>query len=506
MKVLDVKSVVSGIDQTVKDLAGVRAQVEPIQRAIRDFHSLEEDLKGQGGSAIRSFYKDTHEPFLIFLHQSLTDYENLLKEMKEAIESYESNDSGYISQAYIENEVEEGFDKVETTVTELTSDANSIIASVDDIVAIPEIDESKVIEDVQEGKNKANEIVEELIILDEFEASQLEETQDDIQTMRTLLTEMESKFANGSLSIADYDADALKDIDAYNTIKDDIYNTESEETISAAFGEDIDELPMSEIKKGKDQALGQLTESGKQKVNNAYTQLENGEIDRATYANILQEQLAEGIEQGSTDEDFLMYLVNYLDENKGDIGKGIVLDVADKSIQQTGYALLRQRVNEVIEKGIPGPEGENSFHMIDEKTANRSSKFGKWGQGIKTTSKFFAGPVLSGVGLYWGYQSDIDDGKTPGQAISHTGTSFLAGMGGTAVAATFLASNPVGLAAVGTAAALIGAGTVASLTFDLLYDNVEWIENSVDWVGDQLDTVGEAIADSALNPKNWGWG
>lgn len=83
MKVLDVKSVETGIDQTVKDLAGVRAQVEPIQRAVRDFHSLEEGLKGQAGSAIRAFYQDTYEPFLIFLHQSLTDYENLLKEMKE---------------------------------------------------------------------------------------------------------------------------------------------------------------------------------------------------------------------------------------------------------------------------------------------------------------------------------------------------------------------------------------------------------------------------------------
>lgn len=126
------------------------------------------------------------------------------------------------------NEVEEGFDKVETTVTELTSDANSIIASVEDIVSISEIDESKVIEDVQGGKEKANEVVEELHILDEFETSQLEQTQDDIQTMRTFLTEMESKFASGSLSIADYDElgrdviDGVMDIG--KNVKDSIGN------------------------------------------------------------------------------------------------------------------------------------------------------------------------------------------------------------------------------------------------------------------------------------------
>ena len=102
MKVLDVKSVQSGIDNTITDLSGLRAQIEPIQRAVRDFHSLEDVLKGQAGSAIRAFYQDTHEPFLIFLHQSLTDHENLLKNMKEAINSFESNDGGYINQKYSE--------------------------------------------------------------------------------------------------------------------------------------------------------------------------------------------------------------------------------------------------------------------------------------------------------------------------------------------------------------------------------------------------------------------
>jgi len=46
LKVLDVKSVQSGIDYTITDITELRAQIEPIQRAIRDFHSLDEDLKG----------------------------------------------------------------------------------------------------------------------------------------------------------------------------------------------------------------------------------------------------------------------------------------------------------------------------------------------------------------------------------------------------------------------------------------------------------------------------
>src|SRR5690625_7324566 len=114
--------------------------------------------------------------------------------MKNAISTYEPNESGYISQAYIENDVIEGFDKVKNQVTELTNDANSIIGDIDDLVTIPEVDESIVMDDIQDGEKKAKDIVEELNILDEFEASQLEETKDNIQTMQTFLSNIESKF------------------------------------------------------------------------------------------------------------------------------------------------------------------------------------------------------------------------------------------------------------------------------------------------------------------------
>src|SRR5690625_5537700 len=72
--------------------------------------------------------------------------------MKNAISTYEPNESGYISQAYIENDVIEGFDKVKNQVTELTNDANSIIGDIDDLVTIPEVDESIVMDDIQEDR------------------------------------------------------------------------------------------------------------------------------------------------------------------------------------------------------------------------------------------------------------------------------------------------------------------------------------------------------------------
>jgi len=65
---------------------------------VKNFHSLDDALKGEGGEAFRAFYRDCHEPFLILLHQSMIDYQTILTQMSEAINSFESSESGYIKQ------------------------------------------------------------------------------------------------------------------------------------------------------------------------------------------------------------------------------------------------------------------------------------------------------------------------------------------------------------------------------------------------------------------------
>src|SRR5690625_3056235 len=103
---------------------------------------------------IRSFYSVTLGHFLIFLHQSLTDYEQALGKISEAVNSVESDSNGYISQAFLEGEVTEAFDKVGREATEFADDANEIINRVSDLVSTPEIDESEVMDNVEQGKKK----------------------------------------------------------------------------------------------------------------------------------------------------------------------------------------------------------------------------------------------------------------------------------------------------------------------------------------------------------------
>src|SRR5690625_2640243 len=283
---LDVSSLQDGIDFTVQDIESKRDQIQALQKSVHGFHTLEDALRGQGGEAIRAFYRDAHEPFLVLFHQFLIDYSNLLKDMKEAVGTFESNSSGYVNQEFLETDVDEGFAKVEKTATELTDDANEILADVEEIVSVKRIDESEVVEDVQRGKEKAKEIVEELTILDEYEAGRLEETKQALHELRSFISGMESMFKSGDLSIRNYNVEMLEGMPAYNDIMDRL-NNKDEATISAMYGDNIDEMPMYEIEKAKDAELRNLGSGGKDFLEMAFNDLEEGVIDRQEYLSIL---------------------------------------------------------------------------------------------------------------------------------------------------------------------------------------------------------------------------
>src|SRR5699024_12157816 len=104
----------------------------------------DEALKGEGGNAIRAFFKDCHLPFLIMFHQSMTDYKNVLEELKNAVSGFESNSEGLVQEDYLENDVKGGYDKVEEKTIELTDDANSILDSINDIVTIDKINKTEI--------------------------------------------------------------------------------------------------------------------------------------------------------------------------------------------------------------------------------------------------------------------------------------------------------------------------------------------------------------------------
>ena len=108
---------------------------------------MEEQLKGAGGNAIRSFYRNVIYHFFIFSELFSRKFKQVLEQMEAALHSFEPDSAGYILEQFLEGELEEGLTLIGQLTASLTDETNSIMDSVSDIVSLPHLDDSG----VQEG-------------------------------------------------------------------------------------------------------------------------------------------------------------------------------------------------------------------------------------------------------------------------------------------------------------------------------------------------------------------
>lgn len=111
MKTLDVFELKNGIDQTLNKLKQQSQNVKSLEKQINQIISLDSALKGEAGQAIKDFYMECHIPFLRFFQIIIEEYSGALKKTKQALHAFESNPNGFISQSFIEHELDQGLKK-----------------------------------------------------------------------------------------------------------------------------------------------------------------------------------------------------------------------------------------------------------------------------------------------------------------------------------------------------------------------------------------------------------
>lgn len=194
--------------------------------------------------------------------------------------------------------------------------------------------------------------MEELTILDDYQSSQLEETKQDIQTRRSFISELDGKFKSGGLSVRNYNVEAIQDLTSYNAIQDSLNNLNSDET-TTLDKDSIEDMPMYEIEKAKDVSLDDLQDGGKEILNKAYNDLENGTIDRQDYLNILNglQRFEENIENGEPEAEVSSDLLKYLNDNKGEIANNVA-DVGGKATTHGMSAYGLYKAYDLHKKGF----------------------------------------------------------------------------------------------------------------------------------------------------------
>lgn len=492
MKTLDVKYLQESIQQTKLDIESMQEEIEAIQSAVRDFYSLEGAFEGQAGDAIRHFYQDTHEPFLIFFQQSLSDYQAALDKISDAVFSYESNPKGYVSQDYLASDVPQGLQRAGNEAQQLTTEAQAIINSISDLVSIPAFDESGVMDAVRTGKQQADESIQGLVELDRQGVAHLKSTQTDLDKMDAFLSDMKSTFSSKQ-SLTSYHSKMLHQVTGSDEILGELtdiakeknsiligLNPDSQAVLNKLYldhklgntNKKVLRLLMNELKKGEFSEISnqKLVEIGKAQQD---FERENPSKTSAFWTTIAHHG-----------PDFVLDIVK--DEFTDNIISGVATGVRDAAKYTTTL------FNDLSGAAVLSPAGINlgvaTEYVPAEPLKNVLRPFVN---NLPEQAPSIIGPVIDFTGqMIQGEQVHHAAIKT----VAHIGTMAIGMAAGTFIVSTI--SLPFLTAAVGTAAGVV-IGTGISRGFDVIYDN--YLSNSIDDAKDALLNIEKNVSKKVGN-------
>ncbi|MPQ25714.1 T7SS effector LXG polymorphic toxin [Bacillus paralicheniformis] len=219
MKTLDVQALHKAIDQTLEQLKQQSDEFAQVQKAAEEIASLNDALKGKGGDAIRAFYKECHTPFLQFYDTFIEEYSSTLKKMKSALNSLEPNHNGFISQSFLEHELENGLNAADRTTKHLVSKTNATIAKVSHIVDLPDLNDSDFHEQNRKALKEINQTIEKLHTFDREQTSALKTAENDLETMQRYISRLEKMYTGPKIEITGYQKGSILKPDEMDALR-----------------------------------------------------------------------------------------------------------------------------------------------------------------------------------------------------------------------------------------------------------------------------------------------
>ncbi|MCY8021994.1 T7SS effector LXG polymorphic toxin [Bacillus licheniformis] len=218
MKTLDVQALHNAIDQTLEQLKEQSDEFAKVKKAVEGITSLDDALKGKGGDAIRAFYEECHTPFLQFYDTFIEEYSSALKKMKSALNSLEPNQNGFISQSFLEHQLENGLNAADRTTKHLVSKTNATIAKVSHIVDLPDLNDSGFHEQNQKALKEISTTLEKLHAFDREQTNALKTAENDLETMQKYIARLEKMYTGPKIEITSYQKGAILKPDEMDTL------------------------------------------------------------------------------------------------------------------------------------------------------------------------------------------------------------------------------------------------------------------------------------------------
>lgn len=196
MKVLKVSEVLQEIDQSIHKKENEKEQILAIRNSINKIIELEHELKGEGGIAIKEHFKVLHVPITLLLNQFLDQYITELKEIKDRITGYET-DNGLITEEFIVQDVYKGLEKVEQYTQDSVEVMNDILMKVSHLVSTSYINPESLVSQINEAQRNNQKTIDQLNNLDETSTTSLKENSADLSKVSEFIGKVEGWSSSG---------------------------------------------------------------------------------------------------------------------------------------------------------------------------------------------------------------------------------------------------------------------------------------------------------------------
>uniref|UniRef100_UPI0009D66EC5 T7SS effector LXG polymorphic toxin n=1 Tax=Fictibacillus gelatini TaxID=225985 RepID=UPI0009D66EC5 len=174
------------------------------------------------GQAIRLFYQECHLSFLLYFESFIKDYEAILTSIKNQLKNFEPDPNGFISESFLDHDVRAGLHKIETTTIGIVDEANKAMKEVRDIVDLPFLDETEVVENIWRAKRHAKTTIEQLHAFDKAQTAALETVEQDLALMANYINQISSAIKSGEVTISNYSVKQITSYETYNDLIGDL--------------------------------------------------------------------------------------------------------------------------------------------------------------------------------------------------------------------------------------------------------------------------------------------
>ncbi|MEW4225848.1 LXG domain-containing protein [Rossellomorea marisflavi] len=194
MKILDVDGFQKGIKEIEETLSFQKKQADQMAKAIQGVTDLDEAFKGNGGNAIRDFYRSKHLPLLEQYQTFLSDYQSAIKQMNDALLNLEPAPDGFMNEGFLENELQAGLHFAKQTTVHLTFEANETIKSVSDIVTLPKIEDETCMQYVVKAEREMSYSIEKVYEFDHVQIASLSSLQGQVDALEKQIMQLTPVF------------------------------------------------------------------------------------------------------------------------------------------------------------------------------------------------------------------------------------------------------------------------------------------------------------------------